>query len=102
MAAASHVGGVERQISSGVAIRRVNEKKRETPSEGPSSVRVDLSKLESSALKRYRRHFKLVDVGPNPTKEQLLSAVGRHFMAQQPDEQQVIACFMKAAKRLKK
>ncbi|XP_024361995.1 uncharacterized protein [Physcomitrium patens] len=60
---------------------------------------VDLSKLEIAALKRYRRHFKLVEVGPNSTKEQLLHAVGRHFMSQELDEAQVIAAFMHAAKR---
>ncbi|XP_073385683.1 uncharacterized protein [Physcomitrium patens] len=60
---------------------------------------VDLSKLEVAALKRYRRHFKLVEVGPNSTKEQLLHAVGRHFMSQELDETQVISAFMQAAKR---
>ncbi|GJP33543.1 hypothetical protein CLOM_g18072 [Closterium sp. NIES-68] len=67
----------------------------------PSQVSVDLSKLHTSALKRYRRHFKLAEVGPNSSKEQLLSAVGRHFMAQQLDELQVLAGFLQAAKRLK-
>ncbi|KAH9560711.1 hypothetical protein CY35_06G121500 [Sphagnum magellanicum] len=63
---------------------------------------VDLSKLETAALKRYRRHFKLVEVGPNSSKQQLLDAVGRHFMSQQElDEFQVITGFMQAAKRLK-
>lgn len=60
---------------------------------------VDLSKLEIAALKKYRRHFKLMDVGPNSTKEQLLRAVGRHFMSQELDEAQVIAAFLQAAKR---
>ncbi|KAG0555623.1 hypothetical protein M758_12G186500 [Ceratodon purpureus] len=60
---------------------------------------VDLSKLEIAALKRYRRHFKLVEVGPNSTKEQLLRAVGRHFVSLELDEAQVIAAFMQAAKR---
>ncbi|CAM6047221.1 unnamed protein product [Sphagnum compactum] len=62
---------------------------------------VDLSKLETAALKRYRRHFKLVEVGPNSSKQQLLDAVGRHFMSQELDEVQVITGFMQAAKRLK-
>ncbi|CAM6022725.1 unnamed protein product [Sphagnum balticum] len=62
---------------------------------------VDLSKLETAALKRYRRHFKLVEVGPNSSKQQLLDAVGRHFMSQELDEFQVITGFMQAAKRLK-
>jgi len=62
---------------------------------------VDLSKLETAALKRYRRHFKLVEVGPNSSKEQLVHAVGRHFMSQELDEAQVISGFMQAAKRLR-
>jgi hypothetical protein len=62
---------------------------------------VDLSKLETAALKRYRRHFKLVEVGPNSSKQQLLDAVGRHFMSQELDEFQVITGFMQAVKRLK-
>lgn len=60
---------------------------------------VDLSKLEIAALRRYRRHFKLVEVGPNSTKEQLLRAVGRHFTSHELDEAHVIAAFMQAAKR---
>jgi hypothetical protein len=43
-----------------------------------------------------------VEVGPNSSKQQLLDAVGRHFMSQQElDEFQVITGFMQAAKRLK-
>ena len=44
--------------------------------------RIDFNKLDTIALKRYRRIHKLDDVGPNPTKEELVSAVGRHFTAQ--------------------
>lgn len=84
--------------------RRGSEKKREALAAtdgGHTNARVDLSKLETSALKKYRRHFKLVEVGPNSSKEQLLFAVVRHFTSQQLDEHQVIAGFMRAAKRLK-
>lgn len=62
---------------------------------------VNLSKLETAILKRYRRHFKLVEVGPNSSKEQLVDAVVRHFMSQELDEGQVIMGFMQAAKRLR-
>ncbi|KAJ6802014.1 uncharacterized protein M6B38_166405 [Iris pallida] len=65
------------------------------------TTRVDLSKLETTALWRYWRHFNLVDSSPNPSKEQLIDAVQRHFMSQQLDELQVIAGFVQAAKRLK-
>ena len=44
--------------------------------------RIDFNKLDTVALKRYRRFHKLDDVGPNPTKEELVSAVGKHFTAQ--------------------
>ncbi|KAF2299899.1 hypothetical protein GH714_040726 [Hevea brasiliensis] len=76
------------------------------------AARVDLSKLEMAALWRYWRHFNLVDAIPNPSKEQLVDVVQRHFMSQltenrvvlllkQMDELQVIVGFVQAAKRLK-
>ncbi|CAJ1973328.1 unnamed protein product [Sphenostylis stenocarpa] len=65
------------------------------------SAKVDLSKLEMAALWRYWRHFNLVDAVPNPSKEQLVDVVQRHFMSQQIDELQVIMGFVQAAKRLK-
>ncbi|KAG6598417.1 hypothetical protein SDJN03_08195, partial [Cucurbita argyrosperma subsp. sororia] len=45
--------------------------------------------------------FVQVDAIPNPSKEQLIDLVQRHFMSQQLDELQVIRGFVKAAKRLK-
>ncbi|KAF8406389.1 hypothetical protein HHK36_008476 [Tetracentron sinense] len=70
-------------------------------SPGRGFLKVDLSKLEMTALRRYWRHFNLVDAIPNPSKEQLIDVVKRHFMSQQLDELQVIAGFVQAAKRLK-
>ncbi|KAF4348235.1 uncharacterized protein LOC115700434 [Cannabis sativa] len=67
----------------------------------PPAQKVDLSKLEMAALWRYLRHFNLVDAIPNPSKEQLVDVVQRHFMSQQIDELQVIVGFVQAAKRLK-
>ncbi|WCJ35291.1 hypothetical protein M5689_016555 [Euphorbia peplus] len=66
-----------------------------------ATAKVDLSKLEMAALWRYWRHFNLVDAMPNPSKEQLVDVVQRHFMSQQMDELQVIVGFVQAAKRLK-
>lgn len=66
-----------------------------------SSSSVDLSKLEMAALWRYALHFNLVEATPNPSKEQLIDVVQRHFVSQQLDELQVIAGFVQAAKRLK-
>ncbi|KAF8409906.1 hypothetical protein HHK36_002425 [Tetracentron sinense] len=51
-----------------------------SPAQG--STKVDLSKLEMTALWRYWRHFNLVDAIPNPSKEQLIDVVQRHFMSQ--------------------
>ncbi|XP_072991137.1 uncharacterized protein [Typha latifolia] len=65
-----------------------------------STMKVDLSKLETTALWRYWHHFNL-NGSPNPSKEQLIDAVQRHFMSQQLDELQVIVGFVQAAKRLK-
>ncbi|CAN4093804.1 unnamed protein product [Withania somnifera] len=62
---------------------------------------VDLSKLEMAALWRYWRHFNLREAIPNPSKEQLIDVVQRHFTSQQLDELQVIVGFVQAAKRLK-
>ncbi|XP_020103904.1 uncharacterized protein LOC109720946 [Ananas comosus] len=64
------------------------------------TTKVDLSKLETRALWRYWHHFNLDSI-PNPSKEQLIDAVQRHFMSQQLDELQVIVGFVQAAKRLK-
>eukprot|EP01018_Ginkgo_biloba_P012322 Gb_31640 [translate_table: standard] len=64
-------------------------------------MKVDFSKLETSALWRYWKHFNLVEGGPNPSKDQLVGAVERHFISQQLDELQVIRGFVQAAKRLK-
>ena len=44
--------------------------------------RVNLQRLDATALRRYRRFYKLPDVGPNSTKEQLLAAISRHFSQQ--------------------
>ncbi|XP_047327549.1 uncharacterized protein LOC124931195 isoform X2 [Impatiens glandulifera] len=69
----------------------------------PRGSMIDLSRLEKAALWRYWRHFNLVNGNvPNPSKEQLVDVVQRHFMSQQLDELQVIMGFSEAAKRLKK
>ncbi|XP_042445442.1 uncharacterized protein LOC122030312 [Zingiber officinale] len=65
------------------------------------TTKVDLSKLETTALCRYSRHFNLMGESPNPSKEQLIEIVQKHFMSQKLDELQVIVGFVQAAKRLK-
>ncbi|KAI3460295.1 hypothetical protein Pfo_016958 [Paulownia fortunei] len=74
---------------------------KDSVSSAKGPVKVDLSKLEMAALWRYLLHFNLVDAIPNPSKEQLIDVVQRHFVSQQLDELQVIAGFVQAAKRLK-
>ncbi|XP_074572568.1 uncharacterized protein LOC141829048 isoform X1 [Curcuma longa] len=65
-------------------------------------TRVNLSRLGTTTLWRYWRHFDLVSVNPNPTKEQMVHGVQCHFLSQkQLDEMQVIEGFIHAAKRLK-
>ncbi|KAF8046069.1 hypothetical protein N665_4044s0001 [Sinapis alba] len=75
---------------------------RSSGSTPPENMKVDLSKLQMPALLKYWRHFNLVDAIPNPSKEQLVDIVQRHFMSQQIDELQVIVGFVQAAKRMKK
>lgn len=50
---------------------------------------VDLHKLETTSLKRYRRAFQLVEVDAAAPKADLVTAVQRHFTTQvQPAQQQ--------------
>ncbi|XP_010428510.2 PREDICTED: LOW QUALITY PROTEIN: uncharacterized protein LOC104713150 [Camelina sativa] len=66
------------------------------------NIKVDFTKLDTPALLRYWRHFNLVDALPNPTREQLIDIVQRHFMSQQMDELQVIVGFVQTATGMKK
>ncbi|KAL2525018.1 hypothetical protein Adt_10072 [Abeliophyllum distichum] len=64
--------------------------------------RVNLTKLGTGSLWRYRRSFNLASKIHNPTKEQLVNAVEQHFSSQEVDDVQVIVGFIRAAaKRLK-
>ncbi|ONK72343.1 uncharacterized protein A4U43_C04F18420 [Asparagus officinalis] len=65
-------------------------------------LRVNLAKLETSTLWRYWKHFNLVNLNPNPSKEELVHMVQHHFVSQQLDEVQVIVGFIHTAKRLRK
>ncbi|PSS11389.1 Histone deacetylase complex subunit SAP30L-B like [Actinidia chinensis var. chinensis] len=64
-------------------------------------LRVNLAKLGTGSLWRYWRSFKLGNANPNLTKAQLVDAVQQHFVSQQVNEFQVIAEFIRVAKRLK-
>ncbi|ONK56879.1 uncharacterized protein A4U43_C10F14090 [Asparagus officinalis] len=65
-------------------------------------LRVNLAKLEMATLWRYWKHFNLVNINPNPSKEELVHLVQHHFISQQLDEVQVIVGFIHTARKLKK
>mmetsp|Transcript_1517 Transcript_1517/g.1725 ORF Transcript_1517/g.1725 Transcript_1517/m.1725 type:complete len:144 (+) Transcript_1517:281-712(+) len=48
--------------------------------------RVDLSRLEASSLRKYRRVYKLGDLASGVPKEDLIPAVSRHFQQSMPVE----------------
>lgn len=64
--------------------------------------KVNLGKLGMNSLWRYCRRFNLGNVNHNPSKEQMINAVKRHFASQQLDEIHVIMGFIHAAKRLRR
>ncbi|PNW70488.1 hypothetical protein CHLRE_17g722050v5 [Chlamydomonas reinhardtii] len=62
--------------------------------------RLNFGKLDVNSLKRYQRVHKLVGVPQTASKEQLVSAVTRHFSAQVvSDELKVIAAFVTAVQK---
>ncbi|KAL6501709.1 hypothetical protein OROGR_026842 [Orobanche gracilis] len=65
-----------------------------------SCTSVNLAKLGTGSLWRYWRRYHLAGISPNPTKEQLVNAVQQHFSSQKVDDVEVIAGFIRAAKKL--
>lgn len=61
--------------------------------------RINFTRLETAALKRYRTFYRLPEPGPNPSKEQLAALVSRHFNSYTVDESKVISMFVAAARR---
>lgn len=55
-------------------------------------LQVDLSKLETSSLKRYRRVYNLREVASS-CKEELVPAVAQHFAAQVVEENETLLSF---------
>ncbi|KAK3289379.1 hypothetical protein CYMTET_3191 [Cymbomonas tetramitiformis] len=76
-----NVGG----IGKSVAMRRSSDRKRDVVCGS-----INLAKLDTGSLRRYRRFYKL-ELGPNSSKEQLVSAVTQHFNAQSVEETNVLA-----------
>ena len=91
----------ESSATSGVSTREQRQKRKPASRDLYSSsgegdtLHVNFHKLEAAALKRYRSHYKL-QVTPNATKDQLVSAVGSHFMSQKVDERKVIHTFFQS------
>ncbi|KAF5774810.1 putative histone deacetylase complex subunit SAP30/SAP30, SAP30 domain superfamily [Helianthus annuus] len=63
--------------------------------------KVNFAKLGSNTLGRYYSTFNLGNIHSNPTKEQLVNAIQKHFASQQVSEVEVIMEFIHAAKRQK-
>lgn len=59
--------------------------------------RINLQCLNVGALKRYKQHYQLTDIGDSASREQMATAVGRHFMQQSVDEADTIESFVNAA-----
>ncbi|KAK0587356.1 hypothetical protein LWI29_021514 [Acer saccharum] len=61
-------------------------------------LRVNLGRLGTNALRRYCRHFNLVNINSESSRNQLLTSVQRHFASQQKlSEVLVISEFINAA-----
>ncbi|XP_076912780.1 uncharacterized protein LOC143571171 [Bidens hawaiensis] len=63
--------------------------------------KVNFAKLGSNTLGRYYSTFNLGNIHSNPTKEQLVNAIQKHFASQKVSEVEVIMEFIHAAKRQK-
>eukprot|EP00879_Flechtneria_rotunda_P007493 GHRR01007861.1.p1 GENE.GHRR01007861.1~~GHRR01007861.1.p1 ORF type:complete len:205 (+),score=85.37 GHRR01007861.1:354-968(+) len=65
----------------------------------PCSSLVNLHKLDTVSLKRYRRVFKLPEADPVAPEDELVFAVKRHFTSQVVEESQVLPDFIAALRR---
>ncbi|KAG2496508.1 hypothetical protein HYH03_005333 [Edaphochlamys debaryana] len=62
-------------------------------------MRVDLSKMDTASLHRYRKYYKLGDAPATATKEELLPSVSRHFAQQVVDEEETLLKFILAVQK---
>lgn len=85
----------ENSSTGGVA----NRKRPPVQAPTTSRPRVNFYKLDTTALRRYRKMYKMNDVGPSATKELLVTAISKHFAAQTVDEVKTIAKFVEALKK---
>lgn len=84
-----------------VSSRSVNRFREIQSHSSKPQLRVNLAKLETSTLWRYWKHFNLVSINPNPSKEQLINLVQHHFISQQLDDMQVISGFITTTKKMR-
>ncbi|XP_031259476.1 uncharacterized protein LOC116117598 [Pistacia vera] len=68
-----------------------------------SQLRVNLARLGTNSLRRYCRHYRLVNINSDSSREQLLNAVQRHFASQPPlSEVHVISEFINVINAVKR
>lgn len=72
------------------------------PNNRTPQPKVNLEKLGKDSLCRYWKRHNLGKINCNPTKEQMLNAIQRHFALQQVNEEQVVREFIRSAKRLRR
>mmetsp|Transcript_37392 Transcript_37392/g.51909 ORF Transcript_37392/g.51909 Transcript_37392/m.51909 type:complete len:229 (+) Transcript_37392:318-1004(+) len=82
--------GAVRTCGKGTTVRRAMDRP-----QGKVESNINFDQLEAGSLRKYRRHFKLA-IGPNASKDQLVSAVQHHFSEHTVDESNVLAGFILA------
>lgn len=61
--------------------------------------KVDFSKLDATSLQKYRKHFKIGDLPASSSKEDLVSAISRHFASTAVDEEEILYTFAMALRK---
>ncbi|KAK6130020.1 hypothetical protein DH2020_036242 [Rehmannia glutinosa] len=98
----SDIGEKDRhRFSSGFQFSKINKPRvRYSRPWFPSASTKSINRSSCREIESKFHATQLAHISPNPTKEQLVNAVQRHFSSQQVDEVQVIVEFIRAAKRL--
>ena len=86
-------GNTSSRDEPGVSFRRKSDRKKEKERLSETGTRVNFAKLETSALRRYKSHYKLPDSGFD-TNDQLVSSVTSHFRQYSVPEKEVIMQFL--------
>lgn len=86
--------------------RRVRNRKRAPPAAPkapPPPTKLNFLSLRPESLRKYRRHYRVSDVGPNASVEELAEAIARHFTVSQKtpsDESKLLESFVNMAQRV--